>query len=201
MVISNDKRDISRYKRSLTMAKQKKTIKNDKITNISINNQIGNEAEEDLKKKHPIKYIFAISTGVLISITAIIPFIMFVANQEVVTRDSYVLLKDLEKEYISIDSYNELKEKIEIYENSHFEKDTKINELQKQLDEQQEWQKRYDALVNERNGFEIQLNNMINFSTGLIGYSEEKNEPKREELLRKIKVRDEQINLILEKIN
>lgn len=183
------------------MAKQKKTIKNDKITNISINNQIGNEAEEDLKKKHPIKYIFAISTGVLISITAIIPFIMFVANQEVVTRDSYVLLKDLEKEYISIDSYNELKEKIEIYENSHFEKDTKINELQKQLDEQQEWQKRYDALVNERNGFEIQLNNMINFSTGLIGYSEEKNEPKREELLRKIKVRDEQINLILEKIN
>lgn len=32
------------------MAKQKKTIQNDKITNISINNQIGNEAEEDLKK-------------------------------------------------------------------------------------------------------------------------------------------------------
>ena len=44
------------------------------------------------------KYIFAISTGVLISITAIIPFIMHFANQEVVTRDSYVLLKDLEKE-------------------------------------------------------------------------------------------------------
>lgn len=123
------------------------------------------------------------------------------SNQVLVTQNSYVLLKDLEKEYISIDSYNELKEKIEIYENSLFEKDTKINELQKQLDEQQEWQKRYDALVNERNGFEIQLNNMINFSTGLIGYSEEKNEPKREELLRKIKVRDEQINLILEKIN
>ena len=123
------------------------------------------------------------------------------SNQVLVTQNSYVLLKDLEKEYISIDSYNELKEKIEIYENSLFEKDTKINELQKQLDEQQEWQKRYDALVNERNEFEIQLNNMINFSTGLIGYSEEKNEPKREELLRKIKVRDEQINLILEKIN
>lgn len=183
------------------MAKQKKTIKNDKITNISINNQIGNESEEDLKKKHPIKYIFAISTGVLISITAIIPFIMHFANQEVVTRDSYVLLKDLEKEYISIDSYNELKDKIEIYENSLFEKDTKINELQKQLDEQQKWQKRYDALVKERDGFETELNNMINFSTGLIGYSEEKNKPKREELLRKIKVRDEQINLILEKIN
>ena len=123
------------------------------------------------------------------------------SNQVLVTQNSYVLLKDLEKEYISIDSYNELKEKIEIYENSLFEKDTKINELQKQLDEQQEWQKRYDALINERNGFEIQLNNMINFSTGLNGYSEEKNKPKREELLRKIKVRDEQINLILEKIN
>ena len=76
-----------------------------------------------------------------------------------------------------------------------------INELQKQLDEQQEWKKRYDALVKERDGFETELNNMINFSTGLIGYSEEKNEPKREELLRKIKVRDEQINLILETIN
>ena len=183
------------------MAKQKKTIKNDKITNISINNQIGNEAEEDLKKKHPIKYIFAISTGVLISITAIIPFIMFVANQEVVTRDSYVLLKDLEKEYISIDSYNELKEKIEIYENSHFEKDTKINELQEQLDEQQEWQKKYDALVKERDGFETELNNMINWSTGISGYSEESTKTKKEELLRKIKVRDEQINLILETIN
>ena len=92
-------------------------------------------------------------------------------------------------------------EKIEIYENSLFEKDTKINELQKQLDEQQEWQKRYDALINERNGFETELNNMINWSTGINGYSEEKNKPKKEELLRKIKVRDEQINLILEKIN
>ena len=126
---------------------------------------------------------------------------MLFANQEVITRDSYVLLKDLEKEYISIDSYNELKDKIEIYENSLFEKDTKINKLQKQLDEQQKWQKRYDALIKERDGFETELNNMINFSTGLIGYSEEKNKPKREELLRKIKVRDEQINLILETIN
>lgn len=123
------------------------------------------------------------------------------SNQVLVTQNSYVLLKDLEKEYISIDSYNELKEKIEIYENSLFEKDTKINELQKQLDEQQEWQKRYDALINERNGFETELNNMINWSTGINGYSEEKNKPKKEELLRKIKVRDEQINLILEKIN
>lgn len=123
------------------------------------------------------------------------------SNQVLVTQNSYVLLKDLEKEYISIDCYNELKEKIEIYENSLFEKDTKINELQKQLDEQQEWQKRYDALINERNGFETELNNMINWSTGINGYSEEKNKPKKEELLRKIKVRDEQINLILEKIN
>ena len=123
------------------------------------------------------------------------------SNQVLVTQNSYVLLKDLEKEYISIDSYNELKEKIEIYENSLFEKDTKINELQKQLDEQQEWQKRYDALINERNGFETELNNMINWSTGINGYSEEKNKPIKEELLRYIKVRDEQINLILEKIN
>lgn len=169
---------------------------------ITINNNSEKfEDNTDLKKTHPIAYIFTFIAGCFFTITAIIPFIMHFANQEVVTRDSYVLLKDLEKEYISIDSYNELKDKIEIYENSIFEKDTKINELQKQLDEQQEWQKRYDALVKERDGFETELNNMINFSTGLNGYSEEKNKPKREELLRKIKVRDEQINLILEKIN
>ena len=101
------------------------------------------------------------------------------SNQVLVTQNSYVLLKDLEKEYISIDSYNELKEKIEIYENSLFEKDTKINELQKQLDEQQKKKKRYDALINERNGFETELNNMINWSTGINGYSEEKNKPKK----------------------
>ena len=169
---------------------------------ITINNNSENKEDNiDLKKKDPIDYISTFIAGCVFTVTVIIPFIMLFANQEVITRDSYVLLKDLEKEYISIDSYNELKEKIEIYENSLFEKDTKINELQNQLDEQQEWQKRYDALINERNGFEIQLNNMINFSTGLNGYSEEKNKPKREELLRKIKVRDEQINLILEKIN
>lgn len=169
---------------------------------ITINNNSENKEDNiDLKKKHPIAYISTFIAGCVFTVTVIIPFIMLFANQEVITRDSYVLLKDLEKEYISIDSYNELKDKIEIYENSLFEKDTKINELQKQLDEQQEWKKRYDALVKERDGFETELNNMINFSTGLIGYSEEKNKPKREELLRKIKVRDEQINLILETIN
>lgn len=123
------------------------------------------------------------------------------SNQELITKGTYVLKEDIESKYISIELYNEVKKISKKYEISLSEKESKINELQKQLDEQQEWQKRYDALVNERNGFEIQLNNMINFSTGLIGYSEEKNEPKREELLRKIKVRDEQINLILEKVN
>lgn len=123
------------------------------------------------------------------------------SNQELITKGTYVLKEDIESKYISIELYNEVKKISKKYEISLSEKDTKINELQKQLDEQQEWQKRYDALINERNGFEIQLNNMINFSTGLNGYSEEKNKPKREELLRKIKVRDEQINLILETIN
>ena len=100
---------------------------------ITINNNSENKEDNiDLKKKHPIAYISTFITGCVFTVTVIIPFIMHFANQEVVTRDSYVLLKDLEKEYISIDSYNELKDKIEIYENSLFEKDTKINELQKQ---------------------------------------------------------------------
>lgn len=169
---------------------------------ITINNNSENKEDNiDLKKKHPIAYISTFIAGCVFTVTVIIPFIMLFANQEVITRDSYVLLKDLEKEYISIDSYNELKEKIEIYETSLFEKDTKINELQEQLDEQQEWQKKYDALVKERDGFETELNNMINWSTGISGYSEESTKTKKEELLRKIKVRDEQINLILETIN
>lgn len=123
------------------------------------------------------------------------------SNQELITKGTYVLKEDIESKYISIELYNEVKKISKKYEISLSEKESKINELQKQLDEQQKWQKRYDALVKERDGFETELNNMINFSTGLIGYSEEKNKPKREELLRKIKVRDEQINLILETIN
>lgn len=123
------------------------------------------------------------------------------SNQELITKGTYVLKEDIESKYISIELYNEVKKISKKYEISLSEKESKINELQKQLDEQQEWQKRYDALVKERDGFETELNNMINWSTGINGYSEEKNKPKKEELLRKIKVRDEQINLILEKIN
>lgn len=183
------------------MAKQKKTIQNDKITNISINNQIGNEAEEDLKKKHPIKYIFAISTGVLVSITAIIPFIMSFTNQELITKGTYVLKEDIESKYISIELYNEVKKISKEYEISLSEKESKINELQNELNYQKEWLKRYDALIKERDGFEKELANYNNFAIGIVGYSKDDYQIKKEELLRKIANRDEQIKNLLETIN
>ncbi|MBQ8776887.1 MAG: hypothetical protein IJZ71_05345 [Treponema sp.] len=48
------------------------------------------------------------------------------SNQELITKGTYVLKEDIESKYISIDSYNELKDKIEIYENSLFEKIQKL---------------------------------------------------------------------------
>ena len=61
--------------------------------------------------------------------------------------------------------------------------------------------KRYDALVKERKGFENELNNIINFSNGIKnGDLQSSQNPKKEELLRKIQSTDEKIKILLEKI-
>lgn len=60
-----------------------------------------------------------------------------------------------------------------------------------------EWKKEYNSLKKERDGFERELNNCINLSRGVLGADETLYKLKKEELLRKISVRDEQISSLL----
>ena len=67
-------------------------------------------------------------------------------------------------------------------------------------DSHKEWLEQYDKLVQERAGFENQLNNLNSLSTGIKNYSENSYKTKKDELIRKIQSRDEQIKILLEKI-
>lgn len=124
------------------------------------------------------------------------------SNQELVTKDSYKLLIDIEKEYILKSQHDEEIQKY-ILQISNYEKD--INELQNKVENKDyyaELVKKYDALVKERKGFENELNNLINFYTGIKNDGLKPSyDIKKEELLRKIESRDEQIKILLEKIN
>ena len=75
-----------------------------------------------------------------------------------------------------------------------------MNEENNNQDSHSEWLKRYDELAQERLGFENQLNNLNNFSTGIKNNSENSYKVKKDELLRKIQSRDEQIKILLEKL-
>lgn len=123
------------------------------------------------------------------------------SNQELITKGTYVLKEDIESKYISIELYNEVKKISKKYEISLSEKESKINELQNELNYQKEWLKRYDALIKERDGFEKELAKYNNFAIGIAGYSKDDYQIKKEELLRKIANRDEQIKNLLETIN
>lgn len=123
------------------------------------------------------------------------------SNQDLVTKDSYKLLIDIEKEYVLKSQHDEEIQKYTL-QISNYEKDT--NELQNKIASQEyyaELVKRYDALLKERKGFENELNNLINFYTGIKNDGLKPSyDIKKEELLRKIASRDEQIKILLEKI-
>ena len=110
-------------------------------------------------------------------------------NQELVIKNTYTLNKDIEKEYISISKYTALEA-----ENKQLKNELNV------ANSHDEWMKRYDKLVQERAGFENQLNNLNNLSTGIKNNSEDSYKVKRDELIRKIQSRDEQIKVLLEKI-
>ena len=56
-------------------------------------------------------------------------------------------------------------------------------------------------MIKERDGFEKELANYNNFAIGIVGYSKDDYQIKKEELLRKIANRNEQIKNLLETIN
>ena len=97
-------------------------------------------------------------------------------NQELVTRGTYTLNKDIERE------------------TGQFK-----NELNDEIP-RDEWLGRYDKLIQERAVFENQLNNLNNLSIGIKNNSEDAYKVKRDELIRKIQSRDEQIKVLLEKL-
>ena len=181
-----------------------KTSQNYQAKQITINNNAENSKDNtDLKKSHPIAYISTFIAGGVFTVTVIIPLIMLFANQEIVTKNSYTLNKDIEKEYVSLTQYLDLSA-----QNKHNETEIeslkitirKLNEENNNQDSHSEWLKRYDELAQERLGFENQLNNLNNFSTGIKNNSENSYKVKKDELLRKIQSRDEQIKILLEKL-
>ncbi|MGN0722783.1 MAG: hypothetical protein ACI4LT_02120 [Treponema sp.] len=124
-------------------------------------------------------------------------------NQELVTKNTYTLNKDIEKEYISIAKYTELETEKEQYKLKNLSLEKENVQIKNELNDRNshdEWVKRYDKLVQERLGFENQLNNLNNLSTGIRNNSEDSYKTKKDELIRKIQSRDEQIKILLEKI-
>ena len=124
-------------------------------------------------------------------------------NQELVTKNTYTLNKDIEKEYISVTKYTELETENEQYKLKNLSIEKENEQLKNELNDNNshgEMLKRYDKLVQERLEFENQLNNLNNLSTGIRHNSEDSYKTKKDELIRKIQSRDEQIKILLEKI-
>ena len=136
-------------------------------------------------------------------ITIIIPLIMLFANQEIVTKNSYTLNRDIEKEYVPISQYLDLSEQNKRNESEIESLKTTSRGLKEEINNQaahKEWLDRYDRLVQERDGFENQLNNLNNLSTWIKNYSDDSYKAKKDELIRKIQSRDEQISIMLNKL-
>ena len=172
--------------------------------NINTNGTIENDANSNLEDKinnNLLKIYFGIAIVAFgLGFSARVG-IETASNQDLVTKDSYKLLVDIEKEYILRSQHDEEMNKY-ILQISDYKKDLK--ELQNRIENQDyyaELVKIYDALVIERNGLENELNNLINFSIGTKSDGlKSSQEIKKEELLRKIQSRDEQIKTLLEKI-
>lgn len=184
--------------------KNEKTSQNYQAKQITINHSSEEIKDNtDLKKSHPFAYISVFVAGCVFTITVIIPLIMLFANQEIVTKDSYTLNKDIEKEYVTLSQYSDLSNQNKQNE-SEIERlkvtNRKLMEEKNNQESHKEWLERYDKLVQERVGFENQLNNLNNLSIGIQKNSEDSYKAKKDELLRKIQSRDEQIKILLEKL-
>ena len=181
-----------------------KSSQNYQAKKITINNNSENNKDNtDLKKSHPLAYISTFCAGCVFAFTVIIPLIMLFANQEVVEKNSYILNKDIDKEYVQLSQYQDLSEHNKQNESEIANLQITIRGLKEEIsnqDSHKEWLERYDRLVQEREGFETQLNNLNNFSTGIRNNSEVSYKTKKDELIRKIQSRDEQIKILLEKI-
>lgn len=183
----------------------KKSLQSFQAKKIIINNENQNKKKSlpDIINSHPV----IIYCGI-----AIVAFgmgfgaktgIENAKNQELVTKNTYTLNKDIEKEYISVTKYTELKTENEQYKLKNLSIEKENEQLKNELNDNNshgELLKRYDKLVQERLGFENQLNNLNNLSTGIRHNSEDSYKTKKDELIRKIQSRDEQIKILLEKI-
>lgn len=178
--------------------KNRKSSQSFQAEKITINNQQKNDNVFDERKEKNISNIKAAAGGASF-IIALIPILMLFSNQVLVTKNSYLLKETIEKEYVPITKYTELQSENEQLKSKSYDLQTENEKMKNEKDNQgtyKEWLKRYDQLVQERNGLETQLSNLINFSTGIKGDTTS-NEIKKEELLRKIQSRNEQI-LVLE---
>lgn len=183
----------------------KKSLQSFQAEKIIINNENQNKKKSlpDIINSHPV----IIYCGI-----AIIAFgmgfgaktgIENAMNQELVTKNTYTLNKDIEKEYISVTKYTELETENEQYKLKNLSIEKENEQLKNELNDNNshgEMLKRYDKLVQERLEFENQLNNLNNLSTGIRHNSEDSYKTKKDELIRKIQSRDEQIKILLEKI-
>ena len=80
-----------------------KSSQNYQAKKITINNNSENNKDNtDLKKSHPLAYISTFFAGCVFAFSVIIPLIMLFANQEVVTKNSYTLNRDIDKEYLKV---------------------------------------------------------------------------------------------------
>ncbi len=146
-------------------------------------------------KNHPV---FIIITVIFTIVSVIeVSFRVRTFGQDLVPHDSYKFITEIEKDYVLRSVYNQiLAENKELKFNIE-EKGVQMVNSVELANAISDWKKEYNSLKKERDGFERELNNCINLSRGVLGADETLYKLKKEELLRKISVRDEQISSLL----
>lgn len=146
-------------------------------------------------KNNPIFIIIAAACTIVSFIE--ISFRIRTFGQDLVPHGSYKFITELEKDYVLKSVYNQIFAENKELKLSIEEKNAHIVNSVELANAISEWKKEYNSLKKERDGFERELNNFINLSRGVLGADETLYKLKKEELLRKISVRDEQISSLL----
>lgn len=149
-------------------------------------------------KNHPVFIIITVTFTIVSFIEVFFRVRTF--GQDLVSHDSYKFITEIEKDYVLRSVYNQiLAENKELKLNIE-EKGVQMVNSVELANAISDWKKEYNSLKKERDSFERELNNCINLSRGVLGADETLYKLKKEELLRKISVHDEQISSLLKSL-
>ena len=163
------------------------------IGTLKFNHQAG--GLDEIMANHPIKVLAATIIAAFGFFYGALMGIMNISNTTIVGKDNYILKTELDKQYVSREQYNTDIQKLQSDNKKLLANEIDNNSLKSEYTKG--WFTRYDQLKKERDGFEKELKNLINLSSGFAGFDEAKNIEQKQELQRKIDSRNEEINILL----